>query len=61
MVVCMSSIWRPSNPWSLTLVIPIEEYPRIFGHSAETISRTVIRQFGKDHDDAACVALCYEQ
>lgn len=37
------------------------EYPRLLGHSAEVISRTIVRRFGKLHDDAACVALRLER
>ena len=35
----------------------LDEYPRILGHSAATVSRTIVHRFGKPHDDAACVTV----
>lgn len=39
----------------------LRDYPQLLHHSAETIARTVIQRFGKDHDDATCIALRYEK
>jgi serine phosphatase RsbU (regulator of sigma subunit) len=36
------------------------DYPQLPGQDAETIARTLIQRFGKDHDDAACIALRYD-
>ena len=36
-----------------------DEYPAIFDHSPEEVARTLVRRFGKDHDDAACIAVRY--
>lgn len=38
----------------------VRDYPQLSLQDAETIARTVIRRFGKDHDDAACVVLRYD-
>lgn len=37
------------------------EYPELLHHSAELISRNVVQRFGKDYDDATCIALRYEK
>lgn len=37
----------------------LSEYPQIFGHSARTIAAQVVRRFGRDRDDAGCLALKY--
>lgn len=37
----------------------LADYPQLPLHNAETIVRTVIQRFGKDHDDAACIAVRY--
>ncbi len=39
----------------------LTEYPQLLQHKAETIARTVVQRFGKEHDDAACIALRYEK
>ncbi len=36
-----------------------EDYPGLFGHGAATVARTIVERFGKDHDDAACIAVRY--
>jgi negative regulator of sigma-B (phosphoserine phosphatase) len=38
----------------------LSEYPQLLLGNAETIARTVIRRFAKEHDDAACIALRYD-
>lgn len=37
------------------------DYPELLHHDAETIARTVLRRFGKDNDDATCIALRCEK
>ncbi len=39
----------------------LSEYPQLLQHTAESIAGTVVRRFGKDYDDAACIALRYEK
>jgi serine phosphatase RsbU (regulator of sigma subunit) len=39
----------------------LQDYPQLLHHSAESIARTVIERFGKDHDDAGCIALRCER
>ena len=39
----------------------LRDYPQLLHHTAESIARTVIQRFGKDHDDATCIALRYEK
>jgi serine/threonine protein phosphatase PrpC len=36
-----------------------EEYPGIFHHAPKDVVRTIIERFGKDYDDAACIAVRY--
>lgn len=38
----------------------LRDYPQLPLQGAETIARTMIQRFGKDHDDAACIALRYD-
>lgn len=38
----------------------IRDYPQLPLHDAETIARTVIQRFGKEHDDAACIAVRFD-
>jgi serine phosphatase RsbU (regulator of sigma subunit) len=38
----------------------LSDYPQLLGQDAETIARTLIQRFGKDYDDAACIALRYD-
>jgi hypothetical protein len=33
----------------------VDEYPQILSDDAQTVADTVLRQFGKPHDDAACI------
>lgn len=39
----------------------LRDYPQLLHHTADVIARTVIQRFGKDHDDASCIALRYEK
>jgi len=39
----------------------LSEYPQLLHHTAESITRAVVQRFGKDHDDATCLALRYEK
>jgi negative regulator of sigma-B (phosphoserine phosphatase) len=36
-----------------------EDYPSIFHHAPKDVVRTLIERFGKDYDDAACIAVRY--
>jgi len=38
-----------------------EECPAVFHSDVDELAQTVVDRFGKDHDDAACVALRYRQ
>lgn len=33
------------------------DYPAVLEHSAEEIARNIVQRFGKDYDDAACIAV----
>ena len=37
------------------------EYPQLLQHGAEAIAKTIVQRFGKDYDDASCIALRYEK
>lgn len=37
----------------------LEDYPGLHGDSPSVLARRVVEKFGKDHDDAACLALRY--
>ncbi len=39
----------------------LQDYPQLLYQDAETISRTILRRFGKEHDDATCIAIRYEK
>lgn len=39
----------------------LQDYPQILYQSADTICRTVVERFGKNHDDATCIALRMRQ
>ena len=39
----------------------LADYPELLHHDARTIVRTVLRRFGKEQDDATCIALRYEK
>ena len=36
-----------------------EDYPSIFHHAPKDVVRAIIERFGKDYDDAACIAVRY--
>jgi hypothetical protein len=36
-----------------------DDYPSIHHHAPKNVVRTIIERFGKDYDDAACIALRY--
>jgi serine phosphatase RsbU (regulator of sigma subunit) len=38
----------------------VDQYPQLLYESATSIARTVVRRFGKTHDDATCLALRYQ-
>jgi serine phosphatase RsbU (regulator of sigma subunit) len=35
------------------------DYPGVLRHSAKEVASNIIQRFGKDHDDAACIAVRY--
>ena len=39
----------------------LQDYPQLLHHDADGIARTIVERFGKEHDDAACIALRYEK
>jgi serine phosphatase RsbU (regulator of sigma subunit) len=39
--------------------VDAETYREILGHGIDVVAGQVVRRFGKDHDDAGCVALRY--
>jgi serine phosphatase RsbU (regulator of sigma subunit) len=36
-----------------------DDYPGVLRHAAEEVASNIVRRFGKDHDDAACIAVRY--
>jgi len=36
-----------------------DDYPALFHHAPKDVARTIVERFGKDHDDAACIAVRY--
>jgi len=36
-----------------------DDYPGVFSHAPKDVARTIISRFGKDYDDAACIAVRY--
>jgi serine/threonine protein phosphatase PrpC len=36
-----------------------DDYPGVLRHAAEEVASNIIQRFGKDHDDAACIAVRY--
>ena len=36
-----------------------QDYPGVLHHAPETVARNIVQRFGKDHDDAACIAVRY--
>jgi serine phosphatase RsbU (regulator of sigma subunit) len=36
-----------------------DDYPGVFHHAPKEVVRTILERFGKDHDDAACIAVRY--
>lgn len=36
-----------------------DDYPSIFHHAPKDVARTIVERFGKDYDDAACIAVRY--
>jgi hypothetical protein len=37
----------------------VEDYPGLLGDRPDVAARLVVQRFGKEHDDATCVALRY--
>lgn len=35
----------------------VDDYPQIFSHGVWAVARSVVRRFGKDHDDATCLVV----
>lgn len=38
-----------------------EDYPGALHHSPEEVTRNIVQRYGKDHDDAACIAVRYKR
>jgi len=36
-----------------------DDYPGVFRHAPKEVARTIVERFGKDYDDAACIAVRY--
>jgi negative regulator of sigma-B (phosphoserine phosphatase) len=36
-----------------------QDYPGVSHHAPETVARNIVQRFGKNHDDAACIAVRY--
>ncbi len=36
-----------------------DDYPGLLRHAAKEVASNIVRRFGKDHDDAACIAVRY--
>ena len=36
-----------------------DDYPSIFHHAPKDVARTIVERYGKDYDDAACIAVRY--
>lgn len=36
-----------------------QDYPGVSHHAAEAVARNIVQRFGKDHDDATCIAVRY--
>ena len=36
------------------------EYPSVLHHAAEAVAGNIVQRFGKDHDDATCIAVRYQ-
>ena len=39
----------------------LTDYPQLSYQDSQTIARTIVTRFGKDHDDASCAVLRYKQ
>jgi negative regulator of sigma-B (phosphoserine phosphatase) len=37
-----------------------KEYPGVSHHAPADVARNIVQRFGKDHDDAACIAVRYQ-
>jgi serine phosphatase RsbU (regulator of sigma subunit) len=38
----------------------LDDYPGLLHHTPEQVATNIIKRFGKDHDDAACIAVRYQ-
>ena len=36
-----------------------DDYPGLCRHSPDEVAGNIVQRFGKDHDDAACIAVRY--
>lgn len=36
-----------------------DDYPALYHHAPKDVARTIVERFGKDYDDAACIAVRY--
>jgi hypothetical protein len=37
----------------------LDDYPGVVRHAPKEVASNIIQRFGKDHDDAACLAVRY--
>ena len=38
-----------------------DDYPSVLHHSPEEVASNIVQRFGKDHDDAACIAVRFSE
>jgi serine/threonine protein phosphatase PrpC len=38
----------------------VEDYPGLLGDTPAVVARQVVQRFGKEHDDATCIAVRYQ-
>ena len=44
-----------------TVLEALNDYPQLLHDDAQTIAVTIVERFGRDYDDAACIALRYRR
>jgi serine/threonine protein phosphatase PrpC len=37
-----------------------QDYPGVVRHSSQEVASNIVQRFGKDHDDAACIAVRFK-
>ena len=57
--------WREARRPASQVYSPVkdrftsDDYPGVFQQAPKEVARTIVERFGKDHDDAACIAVRY--